>query len=299
MAKPRSSKGPDPPQPEEIDLSPRAIQHAVMKTATDNIKTVGPLGIAAAAGVWMLAFGPAAWAIFGLGVGIVAGLANFGLNFFLWGDDHASHYIQQMNGMLEAERWAKVKALQESLVECGNRVKGVDELVEQATAQCGQVLERIGRVRDVLAEKLSASELAYGRFAGTAEQLSLAILDNLARVEHLLLALPRDHETTKRRLAELGRPKKLTEGQEQARAAFAARKEIYDKQLERVGALLAQNETALTNLDSAVVTLAELDTKRGEADMDLKSARSALEDITRRLKAFSVSQAAEGKDSVL
>lgn len=292
----KKPQGPDPPI---VDLSPAAMSRAVRQVVYNSWVTLGPLGVGVLAGAWAFLIEPSLLALLIAGGGVAASAANAVANGFILRDRHVGRYLERMNERLAAQRIEKVEALQQSLIECGNRVKGVEELVEQASVQCAQVLERISRVRDVLAEKLSPSELTNARFAGTAEQLSLAILDNLERVQHILLSLPRDHETTKRRLAELGRVKKLTPEQEGVRDAFTERKEVYDRQLERVAALLGQNETALTNLDAAVATLAELDTKRGEADVDLKSALREMEEITRRLKAFSASQAAEGKDSVL
>ena len=289
--------GPNPP---EVDLSPAAIKRAISQAAYNSYLTLGPTGVGIIAGAWALLIDVLTVpAVIIAASGLAIGGANALRHYFLLGDDHAGSYLQKMYERLAAQRIEKVEALQQSLIECGNRVKGVEVLVEQASAQCAQVLERISRVRDVLAEKLSPSELMNARFAGTAEQLSLAILDNLERVQSILLSLPRDHETTKKRLVELERVKKLTPEQEGVRDTFTKRKEVYDRQLERVAALLGQNEIALTNLDAAVATLAELDTKRGEADVDLKSALKEMEEITRRLKAFSVSQAAEGKESAL
>ena len=290
------SNGPDPP---DVDLSPAAVRRAIVGVASQSYLTLVPTTIGIIAGAWALLIpgAPVLATIIAAG-GIAIGGGNALIQYFMLGDNHAGRYLQQAIEALATQRTRRVEELQRSLVECGNRVKGVEEVVEQASMQCTQVLERIGRVRDVLVEKLSPTELTSARFAGTAEQLSLAILDNLERVEHRLLSLPRDHEVTVRRLAELGRFKKFTPEQEKVRAAFAARKEVYDQQMAGVVELLGQNETALTNLDHAVATLAGLDTKRGEADVDLGSALKEMAELTQRLKAFSATSA-EGKDITL
>lgn len=285
MKKQKQRKGPDPPP---ADLSPAAMRRAVWRATYDNLTTLGPMGIGILAGAWALLIEPSLLAMLIAASGLAAGGASTLANLFLLGDRHAGRYLQQMNEILAQERQVRVEALQADLIACGTRVKGVDELVEQSSTQASQVLERNNRIREVLAEKLAPGELAFGRFAGTTEQVSLAILDNLQRVLHLLQSLPADANATRRRLEELGRIKRPQEPQSKEIGALTERVRLYDEQLRKVRAILAQNEEALTELDRATAALAEAETSRGQAGVGLEDARSTLEELIDRVKSFSV-----------
>lgn len=285
MKRQKQRKGHDPPV---ADLSPAAMRRAKWRAAYDNLTTLGPMGLAVLAGAWTLLIEPSLLAILIAAGGLAAGGASTLANLFFLGDRHAGRYLQQMNEILAQERQARVEALQAELIACGSRIKGIDELIEQSSTQASQVLERNNRIREVLAEKLAPGELAFGRFAGTTEQVSLAILDNLQRVLHLLQSLPADANATRRRLDELERIKRPSESQSKEIGALAERVRLYDEQLRKAGALLAQNEEALTKLDRATATLAEAETSRGQAGVGLEEARSTLEELISRVKSFSV-----------
>ncbi|MBI2624494.1 hypothetical protein HYW67_03285 [Candidatus Parcubacteria bacterium] len=279
-------KGPDPPK---VDLSFAATKRAVLRATYDNWGTLAPLGAGALAGAWALLLGPSLVATIIAVGGFAVGAASAAANYFLVGDTHASRYIQAMNEALMQRREAQAEELQQALKECGRRLRGIEELIEQGVAQCNQVHERIGKIRDILSQKLDPTELAFGRFAGTTEQVSLAVLDNLQRMAHLLMSLSDDADYISERLGDLKRRgRKPTAEDAQEVGTLEERRRLHEAQLEKVRGILRQNEEALTELDKAAVALAEMKTVRGEAGTDLESARKYLEELVQRTKQFSV-----------
>ena len=73
---------------------------------------------------------------------------------------------------------------------------------------------------------------------------------------------------------------------ERERATLQDRRELYDRQTERVAALFAENETAMTSLTKTAAALAEAKIGGGQADLTVDQAMNELEALAARAKHY-------------
>ena len=66
------------------------------------------------------------------------------------------------------------------------------------------------------------------------------------------------------------------------------RQKLREDQLNKVKQLLRQNEKAMTQLDKTTIAIAEMDTVKGQADVDMETAMAELSNITERAKEYSI-----------
>ena len=83
-----------------------------------------------------------------------------------------------MNKKLKLFEEDVIKSLQENLEGC-TAIKGAEQHARQGAEQFKRMQEKYQNVRELLEQKLSSGELAFGRFIGAAEQVYLSTLDNL------------------------------------------------------------------------------------------------------------------------
>lgn len=275
----------------KMDLSLAAAKKAALRTTYDNMLTLGSLGVGILSGTWVAVIEPSLLAGIVCAIGFITGLSNAAIHLFFLQDKHATGYIQKALKQLEQQREEKIEKLENSFRSPYSGVQSFKEVNQQQNfqeircqgiRQCEQVQIRLKKIKDLLREKLSTGELVFGRFSGTTEQVSLAVLDNLQTVLYLLKSLPDDQLEIEGDIKKLER-KKRSQEEENRLTIFTERRKVYEAQLGKISALLAQNEVAITELDKATFALAEMDTNK-QAEMDLETARKCLEELVDRTK---------------
>ena len=167
--------------------------------------------------------------------------------------------------------------------------KLVGELEELADARPTKQLKSLTQKRDnladVLGRRLDAGEVTYARYLTTAQQVYESTLENLHEVavaQRSISAI--DGEYIDSRLAELAARSALTDADESERKSLEGRRALRDSQEQKVAALLAENEAAMTLLDRTATSLANAPI--GRTPEDAKAAMAALEELADRASRY-------------
>jgi hypothetical protein len=172
---------------------------------------------------------------------------------------------------------------------------------EQALSQYQQATDKLKVFQKALGEKFSPAEITYGRYFTASEQVFLAVMEHLQEVAGILASLaPVDRERARERLATLRQEQAVPASSGQAAAVppdpavqgeirtLEERLRLHDQHLDRIQALLAYNERALTELDRVSLAISSIRTQRGGAAVDLDVAIKELEALAARAKKYSV-----------
>jgi len=156
---------------------------------------------------------------------------------------------------------------------------------KQGLQQASQLQKKFDNLVDVLKRRLNVNETTYRRYAGMAEQVYLASLDNLNEASICLRSVSAiDSEELKKRMTELQGCESEKERQELE--ALNQRLGLLEDQNSRAASLLAQNETAMTLLDKTAGILADTKTEKGQASVDAETAMMELERIAKQTNKY-------------
>ncbi|MDQ7091948.1 MAG: hypothetical protein Q9M50_15160 [Methylococcales bacterium] len=134
---------------------------------------------------------------------------------------------------------------------------------------------------EILGTKLSPTEMTYARYLSMAEQVYLAVLDNLDNVFLTLKSISAvDTVHLNQRLASLEADNSRSAKKE--KAILTRRLTLYKQQQQRTTEIILANERALTELDEVSAKIASVQMNKGRADLDLDSAMEALRHLSER-----------------
>lgn len=262
------------------DFSPHAVQKAILSEAIQHPMTVYPTGIALISLLYMLliSFDPTSFLVLFLTLPISIG--SFIFNFFIRGRDLEVKYIQRLRKSLEEQTERALKDLRQDLVEHGE-LDGAE--------QVDKLKLRIESLEELLKEKLNEGEITYGRYLGIAKQVYFSGIDNLQNVLNALKSIkaiiPNHVNTRLQKLKTISNPDNSVV---EEITALETRKQLRENQLIKVKNLLLQNEAAITQLDKTTVAIAEMQTVKGKADVDMETAMAELAAITERARDYSL-----------
>jgi hypothetical protein len=149
--------------------------------------------------------------------------------------------------------------------------------------QLRAIQEKRDNLADVLARRLNAGELTYGRYLTTAEQVYSAALDNIREVAVGLQSISAiDEDYIEQRLGELDGEQVAESDRE--RTELEARRDLRDTQSRKVTELLDQNESAMTVMDQTATALA--DAQIGRKPEDAEAAMAALKELADRASKY-------------
>ncbi len=165
-------------------------------------------------------------------------------------------------------------------------VEALEELADaRPTKQLKSLTQKRDNLADVLGRRLDAGEVTYARYLTTAQQVYESTLENLHEVavaQRSISAI--DGEYIDSRLAELAARTTLTEADESEWKSLEGRRALRDSQEQKVAALLAENEAAMTLLDRTATSLANAPI--GRTPEDAKAAMAALEELADRASRY-------------
>jgi hypothetical protein len=123
--------------------------------------------------------------------------------------------------------------------------------------------------------------VTFGRYLGSAEQVYLAVLDNLDKMATILESISTiDVSYIEERLQALKKLKSTAPADEEERKTLLERRTLRDDKLQEVNSLLTENEQAITEIEKATVSLVAITRSRAAVDMD--TARKQLEELASR-----------------
>jgi hypothetical protein len=256
-----------PPVP--AGFSKKAVRRAVLSRVAGAPLSIYPivLGVLGISGALLF---DSTIALLAGAAGLLWGLGRYAVNYFFRYDSIASEHVR---GLMAARRRyleERPKRVREGLVDAS-----FTDGVEQMDKVTGK-FEQLGQV---LAERFEAGELTHARYSAMAEQVYLSALDNLQHAASLLRSVATiDADYLEDRLRDL-------DGKQSAEAEAAPLKErlaLKHDVMEDVKVRLLDNERAMTVLDTTAVRLAAVQTKKGQADLDLETAMVELEKLAER-----------------
>jgi len=262
------------------DLSQAAVSRAVLATTVQKPYVLYPAAIGILGAAAALLLGPSSLFVVPAVVGGAVGLGSWAVDYFLRRDRHASEYLRALRRDLSDRRSRTVRDLERELGEIE---------FKEGLAQLGRLGERLAAFQSLLDKKLDPSELTHGRYLGMAEQVYLSGLDNLQRIAHTLASIQAiDEDYVKSRIRDLKRIRDPSTSQTQELESLQARLSLKDAQRAKVDQWLAQNERAMTQIDSTMAAIAAMDTVQGHAATDLETAMRELAELARRAPDYNI-----------
>lgn len=253
-------------------LSNRSIKNAVLKNTLQHPLVLYPTvtGVLAAVAGVIFNFGSLPFFI-GAG-GAMTAIGGWLFEYFARQEQHSKDYISEITEALNQEREKKIARLGSDLerVQCREGVKQL-ELLEG----------KYRNFEEILGTKLAPTEMTYFRYLGIAEQVYLAILDNLDKVYLALKSISAvDPEHLAVRLQKLDR--NPSEQAAKEKETLSRRLALRQEQLDRASDLILANEHALTELDHVTAKIAGVQMNKGRADLDLDMAMEELRRLAER-----------------
>jgi len=259
------------------DMSPKAVKKSVVAAASQTPLTIYPAAIGLLGGAFALLVDLNIISLAAMAVGGVLTCGSWLWEYFARGNKHASDFIRRCREDVEQRRRAALGELHRDLSDAGD---------EQGLKQVQLFKDKYDNFVAILSRKLDSSELTYQRYLTIAEQVFLGGLDNLENaalsmksvsaidIEHIQGELDRldgdDSDAANKKTREL-----------------KARMSLRENQMLRAGALMLENEQALTQLDHVSAKIAEIKTQQGRAQLDLEDAMGELQRLIVRAENYS------------
>lgn len=261
------------------DFSRDATKKAVLKATLENPITMYSTGVGILGALAMGLFGatglPVVAAVGGLGLGMGSWL----INYLLRGGTLADRHIKKLYAELERRRQEISEKVESSLGKLASESKGaLRDHADQGARQYEMATTRFKTLQETLRAKLNPGELTFGRYLGAAEQVYLSVLDNLSVTAAMLQSVSAiDPKYIESRLKALRALRAPNPADAEELRTIEERGRLLQEKLEKVNALLTQNEVAITQMDKLCASLAELRVLQGGAAVDLDSAIREME----------------------
>lgn len=155
---------------------------------------------------------------------------------------------------------------------------------EQALEQLRLLSRKRDNLTEVLKRRMDAGELTYGRYLGSAQKVYEAAVRNLGEVAVALRSVSTiDVDYIDRRLAQLREDLESSSSEPGLRETdtLQERRTLHRTQHDRVAALLAQNEAAMTVIDRTAAALADVPIGRMQS-AEAEEAMDRLEELAER-----------------
>ena len=268
--------------PAKIDFSQTAINKAVrgeiMKNPVTTWLSIGGVGIGAAL---FIVHAPL---LITIGA---TGLVLFGVSKLVWDygmrkDYFAKKYVEALHKALLAQNEAKTTRIGTDLeaLGCTQGVKQLDKLKKE-----------IANLERVIRQRFHEGELTYARYLGTAQQVYLGAIDRLGEIAIALQSIQTiDIADVTKCIKELRGDNIPDEKQETEITALEERQSLHIEQTEKAEKLLGENEAALTMLSKTAASLANTQTEKGRATMDMESAMEELRSLASKAGMYATKQ---------
>jgi hypothetical protein len=256
------------------DFSPRAVSRAVLGETLSKPYVLYPTAIGVLGGLAAVVLGPALVFVAPAAVGLTVGLGSWAVDYTFRRDKHAADYLKRLHETLAGRVDETIATLRAEF----------DELkFEPGLAQMAELQNKFKAFEQLLRRKLDPSEMTFGRYLGMTEQVFLAGLDNLARISDTLKGLSAiDVKHANKRLKELAGDGVDSKAQDREIASLQERLALHQRQRDQIDQWLAENESAMTQIDHVMAAIANLDTSASHATMTMESAMQDLKGLADR-----------------
>jgi hypothetical protein len=261
------------------DFSPQAVARAVLRDTLQKPHVLYPTAVGVLGGLAALLLGPSLIFVVPAVAGLAVGAGGWALDYSLRRDKHAAEYLRRLHEALAGRVDETMQRLRAEL----------DELnFDAGLAQMTQLQGKFKAFEQLLRRKLDPREMTFSRYLGMTEQVFLAGLDNLRRISDTLKGLAAiDDKHIRKRLHALAGDGVDSATQDREISTLNERLALLERQREAVDRWLAENETAMTQIDHVMAAIASLDTSAGHASMTMEAAMSELKVLAERAPRYS------------
>lgn len=202
---------------------------------------------------------------------------------------YIGRHLESLQKIMESQKKALTEKLSGSLAQIVP-TGGTEDLVKQARAQFPMVNSKFEGFKSLLADKFAPTEITYGRYLGSGEQIYLSVLDQLNQVVTLFKSIEAtDLKYTKNRMDDLRKNlTSLSSDDRDELVALEKRVKIMEDSIREIDRILSRNEEGLTALDLARSSIASIKTAKGQATAQLPDAIKDLEELAQRAKQYSI-----------
>lgn len=253
-------------------LSQKSIRRAVLRNSLQQPLVLYSGVIGVLAGLTGAVFNFGAIPVYIAASGAATAVSGWLYEYWVRKNKHSQTYISEIRALMKREKDQKLSQLVENLqeVQCHD---GIHQL---------QALNgKYDNFQEILANKLDPGEMTYSRYIAIAEQVYLAILDNLEQVFFALKSVSTvDAGELTARVKSLQKdPSPYSKAEAET---LAKRLELRREQLDLAGNLLLENEHALTEMDHIATKIAQVQISKGHAEVDLQMAMEELKRLANR-----------------
>jgi hypothetical protein len=222
----------------------------------------------------------------GMGGLLAVGAGTSVINYFFREEKISGQYLEKLSQEFQKKRERILVGLGDDLGRC-LAIPGAESYGHQGVEQFAMIAKKYDRLSDLLKKKFKTGELAYGSFLGAAEQVHLSVLDNLLKIVTLMQSVETiDPAYLASRAEELRLLKQVTPADEREFESLRTRSELREDLLQQINTLLTENEESMTVMDETIAAIAELQTGKGLAEVDLQTAMSHLREIAGRTSLY-------------
>lgn len=253
-------------------LAPKAVNKAVLANSLQHPLVLYPAVTGVLAAVSTLAFHLGSAPLVLAAGGAVTAVGGWVYQYFARRDNYSQAYFSEIHARLNREKKQKLSKLRKELLQVDSYA-GIKQL---------ELLDvKYRNFEDILSGKFSLTEMTYSRYLSIAEQVYLAVLDNLDKVFLTLKSISAvDQEHLSRRIDALENNK--SELAEKEKQTLGRRQVLHQQQLDKSDDMLLANERALTELDEVTAKIASVQINKGRADVDLDLAMEELRQLAER-----------------
>lgn len=222
----------------------------------------------------------------GMGGLLAVGAGTSVINYFFREEKISGQYLEKLSREFQKKREGILVGLGDDLGRCLS-IPGAESYGRQGAEQFAMIAKKYDRLRELLKKKFKPGELAYGSFLGAAEQVHLSVLDNLLKIVSLMQSVETINPAyIASRTEELRILKEVTPADEREFESLRTRSELREDLLQQINTLLTENEESMTVMDETIAAIAELQTGKGLAEVDLQTAMSHLREIAGRTSLY-------------
>jgi hypothetical protein len=262
------------PLPSKPDFSPQAVSRAVLRETLQRPYVLYPAAVGILGGMAALLLGPGALFVIPAALGAVVAGGAWAFDFGVRRDKVAADYVRRMQEALAGRIDQIIDTLHGDLA-------GLRD--DDAIAQLDRLRTKFRACEDLLRRKLDPSEVTFSRYLGMTEQVFLAGLDNLRQIADTLRGVnAMDEAELKRRATALERAARLQPAQQQELAAMRDSLQLLAERRGKIDGWLAENESAMNQMDRVMAVIADLDTAQDQAAMDMQPAMQELRGLLER-----------------
>ncbi|MEN8207312.1 MAG: hypothetical protein ABFS24_15085 [Pseudomonadota bacterium] len=263
----------------QADFSPQAITRAVLKSTAQKPYVLYPAAAGILGGMAALLLSPSWLFVVPAALGVTVGLGAWAVDATIRREQHASEYLNHMQKILAGRVDRTIRTLEKELREVESK---------QGLGQLERLRSKYHAFEELLRRKLDPDEITFRRYLGMTEQVFLAGLDNLKHVSDILKGSNAiDEVHVRQRLQDLDGQGSLPTAEQREYSTLEARLELLGSQRVKVQEWFSQNEAAMTQMDSIMAAIAEMDTANTHAVMGMESAMQELGALAERAKSYS------------